>query len=88
MVQDAFLTETAQFAEVVLPAAMWGEKTGTFTNTERTVHVAHKAVEPPGEARSDFDIWVEYARRMDLRDKDGLPLVKWFYAGGGVRRLA
>ncbi len=77
VVQDAFLTETAQFADVVLPAAMWGEKTGTFTNTERTVHIAHKAVEPPGEARSDFDIWVEYARRMELRDKDGLPLVKW-----------
>ena len=77
VVQDAFLTETAQFADVVLPAAMWGEKTGTFTNTERTVHIAHKAVEPPGEARSDFDIWVDYAQRMDLRDKDGLPLVKW-----------
>ncbi len=77
VVQDAFLTETAQLADVVLPAAMWGEKTGTFTNTERTVHLAHKAVEPPGEARADFDIWVDYARRMDLRDKDGLPLVKW-----------
>ena len=77
VVQDAFLTETAQFADVVLPAAMWGEKTGTLTNTERTVHIVNKAVEPPGEAKADFDIWIDYARRMDLRDKDGLPLVKW-----------
>jgi anaerobic selenocysteine-containing dehydrogenase len=77
VVQDAFLTETAQYADVVLPAALWGEKTGTFTNVDRTVHLSHKAVEPPGEARSDFDIFVDYARRMDFKDKDGAPLVKW-----------
>lgn len=77
VVQDAFLTETAQMADVVLPAALWGEKTGCFTNVDRTVHISHKAVEPPGEARSDFDIFVDFARRMDFRDKDGAPLIKW-----------
>ncbi|WP_368044717.1 molybdopterin-dependent oxidoreductase [Sabulicella glaciei] len=77
VVQDAFMTETARLADVVLPAAMWGEKTGTFTNVDRTVHISHKAVDPPGEARSDFDIFLDYARRMDFRDKDGAPLVKW-----------
>jgi anaerobic selenocysteine-containing dehydrogenase len=77
VVQDAFLTETAQLADVVLPAAIWGEKTGTFTNFERTVHISHKAVEPPGEARSDMDIFVDYARRMGFKDKDGRPLVHW-----------
>ena len=77
VVQDAFLTETARLADVVLPAAIWGEKTGTFTNADRTVHISYKAVEPPGEARADFDIFLDYARRMDFRDKDGEPLVKW-----------
>jgi anaerobic selenocysteine-containing dehydrogenase len=77
VVQDVFLTETARFADVVLPAAMWGEKTGTFTNFDRTVHISHKAIEPPGEAKSDMDIFIDFARRMDFRDRDGLPLVKW-----------
>lgn len=77
VVQDAFMTETAQLADVVLPAAIWGEKTGCFTNADRTVHISHKAVEPPGEARPDFDIFVDYARRMDFRDQDGAPLIKW-----------
>jgi predicted molibdopterin-dependent oxidoreductase YjgC len=77
VVQDIFLTETAQLADVVLPAATWGEKTGTFTNVDRTVHLSEKAVEPPGEARPDLDIFIDYARRLDLRDKDGAPLVKW-----------
>jgi ferredoxin-nitrate reductase len=77
VVQDIFLTETARYADVVLPAATWGEKTGTFTNADRTVHLSEKAVEPPGEAKSDLDIFLEYARRMDFRDKDGHPLIKW-----------
>jgi anaerobic selenocysteine-containing dehydrogenase len=77
VVQDIFLSETAQLADVVLPAATWGEKTGTFTNVDRTVHLSEKAVEPPGEARPDLDILLDYARRLDLRDKDGEPLVKW-----------
>jgi anaerobic selenocysteine-containing dehydrogenase len=77
VVSDAFLTETAHFADVVLPAAMWGEKTGTFTNHDRTVHLSMQAIEPPGEARSDMEIFCDYARRLDLRDRDGAPLVKW-----------
>jgi anaerobic selenocysteine-containing dehydrogenase len=77
VVQDIFLTETAQLADVVLPAATWGEKTGTFTNADRTVHLAEKAVDPPGEARSDLDILLDFARRMDFRNKDGGPLVTW-----------
>ena len=77
VVQDAFLTETAELADVVLPAAIWGEKTGCVTNTDRTVHLTLKAVEPPGEARADLDIFLDFARRMDFRDKDGAPLIKW-----------
>jgi anaerobic selenocysteine-containing dehydrogenase len=77
VVQDGFLTETAQYADVVLPAALWGEKQGTFTNASRTVHLSEKAVEPPGEARSDLDIFLDYARRMDFRDRDDRPLIPW-----------
>lgn len=77
VVQDIFLSETAQLADVVLPAATWGEKTGTFTNVDRTVHLSEKAVDPPGEARPDLDIFIDYAHRMDLKDKDGQPLIKW-----------
>jgi anaerobic selenocysteine-containing dehydrogenase len=75
VVSDAFLTETALLADVVLPAALWGEKQGTYTNADRTVHLSDKAVEPPGEARSDLDMFVDYARRMTLVDKDGNPLI-------------
>jgi ferredoxin-nitrate reductase len=82
IVQDAFLTETARDADVVLPAAMWGEKTGTFTNTDRTVHLSEQAVDPPGEARSDLAIWLDYARRMGFTDKDGAPLIGWNDAEG------
>ncbi|GAA1520291.1 nitrate reductase [Kribbella lupini] len=77
VVQDGFLTETAQYADVVLPAALWGEKQGTFTNASRTVHLSEQAVEPPGQARSDLDIFLDYARRMDFRDRDGEPLITW-----------
>ncbi len=77
VVQDIFLSETAQMADVVLPAATWGEKTGTFTNVDRTVHLSDKAVEPPGDARPDLDILIDYAHRLGLEDKDGQPLVKW-----------
>ncbi|AGL16274.1 molybdopterin oxidoreductase family protein [Actinoplanes sp. N902-109] len=77
VVQDLFLTETAQLADVVLPAAGWGEKTGTFTNVNRTVHLSEKAVDPPGEAKSDLDIFLMYAAAMDFRDLDGEPLIRW-----------
>lgn len=82
VVQDIFLTETADLADVVLPAATWGEKTGCFTNADRTVHLSDKAVEPPGAARPDLDIFLDYAHRMDFRDKDGGPLITWSDAEG------
>ncbi len=75
--QDMFPNETTALADVVLPAAGWGEKTGTFTNADRTVHLSEKAVDPPGEARADLDIFLDYARRMDFRDRDGKPLPPW-----------
>src|SRR3954447_11585398 len=77
VVQDLFLTETAELADVVLPAARWGKKTGAFTNADRTVPLSVKAVDPPGEARADLDIFLDTARRMDSRARAGEPLVKW-----------
>ncbi len=65
VVQDIFLTETARLAHVVLPAACWGEKEGTFTNTERRVQRVRKAVNPPGEARDDWWIFSALAQKMD-----------------------
>ena len=62
--QDIFLTETARLADVVLPAAAFAEKDGTFTNTERRVQRVRKAVEPPGDARPDWWIVAEVAKRM------------------------
>ncbi|WP_203138023.1 molybdopterin oxidoreductase family protein [Microbacterium sp. JZ31] len=85
VVQDLYLTETARLADVVLPAAGWGEKQGTFTNVNRTVHLSDKAVEPPGEARSDLDIFLDYARRMDFRRDDGAPLIDWSGPEDGFR---
>jgi ferredoxin-nitrate reductase len=82
VVSDAFLTETAALADVVLPAAIWSEKTGCATNVDRTVHLAEKVIDPPGEARSDLEMFIDYGRRMDFRDKDGAPLVKWTDSAG------
>ncbi len=64
VVQDIFLTETAQKAHVVLPAACFAEKDGTFTNTERRVQRVRKAVEPPGDAMPDCRILAGIAKRM------------------------
>lgn len=61
VVQDIFLTETAQLADVVLPAACFAEKDGTFTNTERRVQLVRKAVDPPGKAKADWQIICELA---------------------------
>ncbi|BDZ47255.1 molybdopterin oxidoreductase family protein [Naasia aerilata] len=85
VVQDLYLTETARYADVVLPAAGWGEKQGTFTNVNRTVHLSDKAVAPPGDARSDLDIFLDYARRMDFRRDDGAPLLDWSGPEDGFR---
>ncbi len=64
VVQDIFLTETAELADVVLPAASFAEKEGTFTNTERRVQRVRRAVPPPGEARDDLSIINMVAARM------------------------
>ena len=64
VVQDIFLTETAEYADVVLPAASSFEKDGTFTNTERRVQRVRKAIDPPGEAMPDWRIICELAKRM------------------------
>src|SRR5690606_35745358 len=77
VVSDAFENETTAFADVVLPVALWGEKTGTFTNADRTVHLSEQAIDPPGDARSDLDILLDYADRMGFQDRDGRPLISW-----------
>jgi len=64
IVQDIFLTETAQLADVVLPAASFAEKDGTFTNTERRVQRVRKAVSSPGEAKADWLILMELINRL------------------------
>lgn len=64
VVQDIFLTETAEFADVVLPAACFAEKDGTFTNTSRTVQRIRKALAPPGEAREDSHIIIDLSKRL------------------------
>jgi predicted molibdopterin-dependent oxidoreductase YjgC len=75
-VQDPFVdTESVELADIYLPAAMWGEKTGCVTNADRSVNLLLKAVEPPGQARSDFDIVVDIAQRLGFKDKDGAPLI-------------
>lgn len=70
VVQDGYHpTPTTELAHLVLPAAIWGEKEGTYTNTERRVSKVNKAVEPPGEARSDFDIFLAVAERLGCRQE-------------------
>ncbi len=69
VVQDGFETPTTALADVVLPAAIWGEKDGTYTNSERRVSRVRAAVPPPGEARSDFDIVLAMAERWGCRDE-------------------
>jgi len=64
VVQDIFLSETARFAHVVLPAAAFAEKDGTFTNTERKVQLLRQAREAPGEARADWRILCDLATRL------------------------
>ncbi|MEM6439294.1 MAG: formate dehydrogenase subunit alpha [Pseudomonadota bacterium] len=66
VVQDIFLTETANFADVILPASAWPEKDGTVTNTNRQVQMGRKALQPPGEAREDWRILLDMARALDL----------------------
>ena len=64
VVQELFMTETAAYADVVLPGISYAEKDGTFTNTERRVQRVRKAVEPRGQAREDYEIFCEVMTRM------------------------
>ncbi len=70
VVQDGFHpTPTTKLADMVLPAAIWGEKEGTYTNSERRVSKVNAAVRPPGEARSDFDIFLAVAERLGCSEE-------------------
>jgi ferredoxin-nitrate reductase len=78
VVQDPFTdTETVATADIYFPAAMWGEKTGCVTNAERNVNLLLKAVDPPGQARSDLDIFLEVANRLGFKDRAGQPLIQF-----------
>ena len=66
VVHDLFLTETARYADVVLPGSSFAEKTGTFVNTERRIQIGHKAIDTPGDARADLDILIELSQRLGL----------------------
>src|SRR6266566_3839625 len=65
-VHDLFLTETARYADVVLPGSSFAEKTGTFVNTERRIQLAREAASPPGDARHDLQILIELSHRLGL----------------------
>ncbi|MFM9835938.1 MAG: molybdopterin-dependent oxidoreductase [Methylophilaceae bacterium] len=68
VVQDAFNnTSTSRYADVLLPASTWGEKEGTVTNSERTITRVNSAVQPPAEARHDWEINVDFAQRLEAR---------------------
>ena len=72
VVQDIFLTETAHYADVILPASAFPEKTGTFINSDRMVQLGRQAINPPGEARQDLWIIQQIAQRLGL---------EWNYSG-------
>jgi len=70
VVQDGFYpTPTMDYADLVLPAAIWGEKEGTYTNSERRVSKVNAFATPPGEARSDFDIFLALAERLGVKER-------------------
>jgi len=70
VVQDGFHpTPTTEVADLVLPAAIWGEKEGTYTNSERRVSKVNRAVDPPGEAHADFEIFLDLAKQIGCYDE-------------------
>jgi predicted molibdopterin-dependent oxidoreductase YjgC len=70
VVQDGFHpTPTSDLADLVLPAAIWGEKEGSYTNSERRVSKVNAAVSPPGEALSDFEIFLRLAHELKCNDE-------------------
>ncbi|MBU0549734.1 MAG: formate dehydrogenase subunit alpha [Candidatus Omnitrophica bacterium] len=96
VVQDIFLSETAEYADVVLPAASYAEKDGTFTNTERRVQRIRKVINPPGQARADWQIICEVAERCGYKGMnysrpseimDEIASVTPMYAGISYDRL-
>ncbi|MDK2906725.1 MAG: hypothetical protein PWQ66_686, partial [Petrotoga sp.] len=95
IVQDIFLTETAQFADVVLPAASFAEKEGTFTNTERRIQRVRKAINSPGRVKADWEILTTLANKMGYEMKynspseimDEIARVSKLYGGISYERL-
>ena len=75
VVQDIFLTETAEFADVILPASSYLEKDGTYTNTDRRVQLGRKVLDPPGQARVDWEVVAGHRQpdraRLELRQRRG-----------------
>jgi len=80
VLQEIFPSETAAYADVLLPGVSFAEKTGTFTNTERRVQMVHKAIEPLGDAKPDWQITAEIAKRI-LSGAEGLPPLNGPFAG-------
>jgi formate dehydrogenase major subunit len=95
VVQDIFMTETAEKADVILPAAAFAEKEGTFTNTERRIQRVRKVVEAPGEAKPDWEIFHILMEKMGYKNAfnnaeeimDEIALVTPIYAGVNYNRL-
>jgi len=95
VVQDIFLSETAKYADVVLPSACFAEKDGTFTNTERRIQRVRKALEPPGSAREDWQILCELSIKMGYQMHydspeqimDEIASLSLIYAGVSYDRL-
>jgi formate dehydrogenase major subunit len=90
--QEIFPSETAVFADVLLPASAFAEKSGTFTNTERRVQLVRQAIDPPGEARADWQIIAEVAKRLlaELELAPTGPHAGWEYASAAdiMREIA
>jgi assimilatory nitrate reductase catalytic subunit len=77
VLQEAFrTTETARFADLLLPAASWGEKEGTVTNSERRISHVRRAIAAPGQARADWAITVDFARRLETRLQASSPTIR------------
>lgn len=95
VVQDIFMTETALKADVILPAAAFAEKDGTFTNTERRIQRIRKAIDPPGQAKADWEIFHELMKRMGYVNSftnakeifDEIAQVTPLYAGASFDRI-
>jgi predicted molibdopterin-dependent oxidoreductase YjgC len=93
--QDLFLTETAQYADVVLPASSFAEKEGTFTNTERRVRLLRKAIQPIGSSKADWQIFLELSNAFGLKTEfrnpaeiyDEMSSLTYFFRGISHKRL-